>query len=285
VGPIGRYTTWQGQLSDLTGRTVEVEVTRTSLPEGHPPACAVYALHDVTRHAEINRMRERLLYDVAHELRAPLTVLGNALEILGTEYAGLSAREFGQLIGSARRTTLRLHNLMDGLLSAGSIQSGRFHVRPRPTPLAPILDEALEMVDPIIGPRGQWVERRLASDGLHVSADRQYVRQLLFNLLSNAAKYSPDGEVIRVETAQENGQVTITVEDRGPGIPADQQAGLFERFYRVKPGNEQPGTGLGLAIAKGIVEAHGGSIGVDSEPGAGTRVWFRLSAAPGPDEG
>jgi signal transduction histidine kinase len=71
----------------------------------------------------------------------------------------------------------------------------------------------------------------------------------------------------------------ISVEDQGPGIPTEQQAGLFERFYRVRSDTDAPGVGLGLAIAKGIVEAHGGSIGIDSEPGSGTRVWFTLPSA------
>jgi signal transduction histidine kinase len=74
--------------------------------------------------------------------------------------------------------------------------------------------------------------------------------------------------------------VRISVEDHGPGIPAEQQAGLFERFYRVRSDTDSPGVGLGLAIAKGIVEAHGGSIGIDSEVGSGTRVWFTLPSAP-----
>ena len=102
---------------------------------------------------------------------------------------------------------------------------------------------------------------------------------MLSNLLANASKYSPEQSVIRVVAVAMANMVRISVEDQGPGIAPEQQAGLFERFYRVRSDTDAPGVGLGLAIAKGIVEAHGGSIGIDSEPGSGTRVWFTLPDA------
>ena len=109
-------------------------------------------------------------------------------------------------------------------------------------------------------------------------ADKRYARQVLSNLLANASKYSPEQSVIRVVARPAATMVRISVEDQGPGIPPEQQAGLFERFYRIDD-TDAPGVGLGLAIAKGIVEAHGGSIGIDSEVGSGTRVWFTLPNA------
>jgi signal transduction histidine kinase len=110
-------------------------------------------------------------------------------------------------------------------------------------------------------------------------ADTRYARQVLTNLLANASKYSPERSVIRLVAEPNANMVRISVVDRGPGIPPEQQAGLFERFYRVRSDSDVPGVGLGLAIAKGIVEAHGGSIGIDSEVGSGTSVWFTLPRA------
>ena len=98
-------------------------------------------------------------------------------------------------------------------------------------------------------------------------ADKRYARQVLSNLLANASKYSPEQSVIRVVASPAATMVRISVEDQGPGIPPEQQAGLFERFYRIRNDSDAPGVGLGLAIAKGIVEAHGGSIGIDSRAG------------------
>lgn len=280
----GLATRWQGRIAGASGRALDLEVSRTSLAEGQLPAIDVYVLHDVSRHAELSRFREQLLYNVAHELRGPLAVLENALEILAAEYGELSAREFDQLISSSRRTAARLRTLMEDLLSAGSIQSGRFQVRLRPTALGLIVDDALDIVQAMIAGRGQRVEHRMQEEALHVLADERYLRQVLSNLLANASKYSPDDTVLWVQAERVDGQVRVTVRDSGPGIPTDQRAGLFERFYRARAGHEEPGIGLGLAIAKGIVEAHGGSIGVESELGAGTSVWFTLSAAQEPTE-
>src|SRR5262249_12106623 len=239
----------------------------------------VYVVHDISRHAEVNRLREQLLYSVAHELRGPLMVLDNALEILDTEYPRLTTEEFNHVMGTARRTARRMRTLREDLLSAGIIQSCRFVVAPRKTDLEGIIADALDVVGPVIQGRGQRVELKLAEDELSVLADKRYARQVLTNLLANASKYSPEQSVIRIVVVPNVNMLRISVEDQGPGIPTEQQAGLFERFYRVRPDADTPGVGLGLAIAKGIVDAHGGSIGIDSELGSGTSVWFTLPRA------
>src|SRR5579859_4108153 len=148
----------QGRLADATGRTVDLEVSRTVLTEADDHGFAVYVVHDISRHAEVNRLREQLLYSVAHELRGPLMVLDNALEILDTEYPNLTDQEFGQVLGSARRTSLRLRTLMEDLLSAGSIQSGHFVVAPRQTDLRAIVDDALDIVGPATHSRTQRID-------------------------------------------------------------------------------------------------------------------------------
>jgi signal transduction histidine kinase len=269
----------QGRLADATGRTLDLEVSRTVLSQDEDHGYAVYVVHDISRHAEVNRLREQLLYSVAHELRGPLMVLDNALEILDTDYPRLTAAEFDQVLGTARRTARRMRTLMEDLLSAGSIQSGHFVVAPRPTELAAIVTDALEIVDLSIEGRGQQVELELSDEADAVLADKRYARQVLTNLLANASKYSPEESVIRIVALPAANMVRISVVDQGPGISPEQQAGLFERFYRVRSNTDTPGVGLGLAIAKGIVEAHGGSIGIDSEVGTGTSVWFTLPKA------
>ncbi len=269
----------QGRLADATGRTVDLEVSPTVMHAGSEHGYAVYVVHDISRHADLNRLREQLLYSVAHELRGPLMVLDNALEILETEYPNLTPEEFAQVLGSARRTARRMRSLMEDLLSAGTIQSGRFVVHPRRTELRAIVEDALEVVTPARQGRGQRIEIDIPGDLPHVLADKRYARQVLSNLLANASKYSPDNSEIRVLASFTGGMVRITVEDQGPGIPFEQQAGLFERFYRIRSESDTPGVGLGLAIAKGIIEAHGGNIGMDSAIGSGTAVWFTLPAA------
>lgn len=228
------------------------------------------------RHIEVNRMREQLLYNVAHELRGPLAVLENALDMLSEGYGDLSVQEFAGITGSAQRTAVRLRTLMEDLLSAGSIQAGRFRVDPSPIALTDLVMEAVDFVAPAIDERQQSID--LAVDpGIAVQADHRYARQVLTNLLGNASRYGPAGSEIRLTARVADGQARVTVEDRGPGIPKSVQPYLFERYYRTRA--EGPGIGLGLAIAKGIVEAHGGRIGLESEPGHGTRVWFTLPTA------
>lgn len=269
----------QGRLADATGRTVDLEISRTVLHEGADQGYAVYVVHDISRHAEVNRLREQLLYSVAHELRGPLMVLDNALEILDTEYPRLTSEEHAHVLGTARRTARRMRTLMEDLLSAGSIQSGHFVVAPRKTSIQAIIDDALEIVGPAMRARGQRLEIDVPANAPRVMADQRYARQVLTNLLANASKYSPEDSMIRLVVHPNSRLVRFSVEDQGPGIAPEQQAGLFERFYRVRTDSDAPGVGLGLAIAKGIVEAHGGSIGIDSQVGNGTRVWFTLQSA------
>jgi len=271
--------TWVGRLEHMGNQTIDVEVTQTSLSPLAQCHDQLFVLQDISQHAELNRLREQLLYSVAHELRAPMAVLENTLDLAASEYGAMSAQEFDQLMRSAKHTAMRLRALMEDLLSAGNIQSGRFVVSARPVALSELIDGAVDTVRVLLVERDQQVQWAIGTGAKVVLADPRYVRQVLSNLLANASKYGPRARPIQVIANRQANEVRITVADEGPGIPTEQQAGLFDRFYRVRPGNEEPGIGLGLAIVKGIVTAHGGTVGVDSEPGAGTRVWFTLPRA------
>lgn len=269
-------TVWTGAIADHSGRAIDVEVSQTTLVEGQLPTTRVYVVHDITQHTALTRLREQLLHNVAHELRNPLAVLANAVQILAADYAELSARELNYLLGAAGRTVTHLQALVENLLSAGSIQAGRFQVRPRPIELGLIVRSSLEITRPATDARRQRVSCALPDGPLCVLADERYARQALTNLLSNATKYSPEGAEIQLCAREVDGQVRISVQDRGPGIPTEQRASVFERFYRGPSAQDAPGIGLGLAIVKGIAEAHGGSVGLESEVGRGTTVWFTL---------
>lgn len=273
----GGRTHWHGQMTDAADRVVDVEVTRTDLIPDLAPFGTFYVIHNVSAYMELSRQREDLLYNVAHELRGPLTVLQGTMAILASEYESLSMEEAKGLLRSGLATTQRLTSLMENLLSIGSIKSGRFRVDPRPVDMGSVVDAALEAVEGILAIREQRVERQIP-EALTAQADPQYIRQVLTNLLRNASKYSPEGSLIRVTAARTAGTARVAVQDQGPGIPPDQQQGIFERFYRTGPGGAE-GVGLGLAMAKSIIEAHHGAIGVESPPGAGATVWFTLPLA------
>jgi two-component system sensor histidine kinase VicK len=275
-------TTWHGSVNAADGTLREIEVARARVAGGALPPIDLYVVHDLTQHVELRRMREQLLYSVAHEVRSPLMVLDNVLDVLVHDHADLTVDELSRLARSARSTVARLHNVVESLLSAGSIQSGRLEVHPTPVSVASIVDEAVESAMPLIEAREQRISRQLPVDELLVAADRRYVRQLLWNLLSNASKYSPDGALIRLQAELGEGHARVLVRDTGRGIPEEQQAGLFERFYRTRSSAQTTeGIGLGLAIAKAITDAHGGTIGVTSVPGEGTCVWFTLPLVTG----
>ena len=278
-GLVGEGCVHAGALSDSGGNRVDLEVHCTVIPGDNPERATVHIIHDISRHAELSRLREQLLYDLAHELRGPLTVLDNALEILNTDYGELNADEFGQLVRGATRTAARLRRLMDDLLSAGSIQTGRFLVHRRPVPLHAIVSDAIDAAEPLARERLLHITYLLPEEPVTVLADRNSTGRVLLNLLNNAVKYSPKGASIQVRAERTGAMVWIAVEDHGPGISTEQQSGIFERFYRVRGRSEEPGVGLGLAIARGIVEAHGGTIGIQSAPGQGTTVWFTLPSA------
>jgi signal transduction histidine kinase len=274
--------TWEGQIVDAGLRTLDVEVNRTRLHSLPLPTTDVYVVHSNAQEDAANWSREQILTSVAHELRGPLSVLDNSLDILALEHRNLSVNDIDQMLRSARRSVAGLRDLMDDLLTAGRIQSGAFRVNRQSIAVATIVEDGLLAVEPLIAMRKQRLECNLAPEISRVLADRRSVRQVMAHLLRNASQYSPAGELIRIRAERADDHVRVTVEDRGPGIPAEQRAGLFERFYRVRPGYDEPGIGLGLAIAKGIIEAHGGSIGVETQVGQGTSVWFTLQEAKGP---
>jgi signal transduction histidine kinase len=279
----GHERTWRGQIVDDTGHTLDLEVSQTSLVNGLLATCHIYVVHDISKREEANRSAEQLLYSTAHELSGPLTTLRSALDTLGSGFVELAVSDFERLLQGARHSTTRLTILVEDWLNAGNIRSGRLRVHPRPTRLSTIIDEAVATVQPILEAREQCLVRDIPEGhrDLEVLADGRYLRQVLLNLLDNAAKYSPEGEVIRIRATKVDSDVQITVEDHGPGIPDEERTAVFEWFYRSVPNHPAPGAGLGLAIVRAIIVAHGGTIGIREETGTGTIVSVSLPAAEG----
>ena len=255
-------------------RAADVEVF--VLPAGRETSGrALYLVHDVSRCVEAGRAADDLLYGMAHEIRGRSATADTALPMLSTEALDLTTEQRTALLGRARHSSQRLESLVDDLLSAADVRAGRLVVDPRPTELTVIVNDAVDSVAPSISERGQRVALNLPTERWAVLADTHYARRALATLLANASKYGPKGDVVEVHADPFDSEVLIAVEDHGPGIPPEQQAGIFERFYRARTGDE-PEFGLGLAATRRIVEAHGGQIGLYSEPGEGTRVWFTL---------
>ena len=175
---------------------------------------------------------------------------------------------------------MRLQTLVENVLDAGSIRAGRFSIHPRPADLGLVLDSAAATLQPLLEEKRQRLETDLPPTLPAVLADERRITQVFANLLSNASKFGPEGDRIVVSAAAREEDVLVKVSDSGPGIPLPEQGELFERYFRSSSSaRSSPGTGLGLAISKAIVEAHGGTVGLESDPRQGTTIWFTLPLA------
>ena len=161
---------------------------------------------------------------------------------------------------------------------AAHLEAGHLALSRGPEPVGRLIEEALRVLQPLAAERGQSLVGQAGEELPPVDVDRERVLQVLLNLVGNALKFSPEQGVVRVTAARQGQQVRVSVRDSGSGIAPEDLPHLFERFWQAKP-TAHVGSGLGLFIAKGLVEAHGGLIWVESLPGAGAVFHFTLPAA------
>jgi signal transduction histidine kinase len=197
-----------------------------------------------------------------------------AARTLQDRWRMLSASQRESFLALIGDETARLAELVGDVLDTSRIEAGTFSYRFEEVDLGSVVDEAVEAA--VLAQQEVPILASVRSGLPAIRGDRARLRQVLGNLIENAVKYSPEGGEVRVSAAAGNGAVWIDVRDSGPGIPADQQARIFEKFGRVDvPGASKPGTGLGLFIARSIAEAHGGSLDVSS--GADSGATFTLT--------
>lgn len=238
---------------------------------------AVAVFRDVTAQHELEEQREDILRAISHDLRSPLAaILGQAQILLGLlQRPGLEReRSSADAIAiSARRMNAMIQDLVD----AARLEAGQLPVHPVPVELYSFISNLLERHAPTMQVERIRVE---VPQGLpSVAADPDRLERILINLLSNALKYSPQDTRVTTRARQEDGQIVVSVSDQGPGIPAEDLPKLFQRYARLR-GSEtrRDGLGLGLYITRKLVEAHGGRIWVESQPGVGSTFSFSLPA-------
>ncbi len=240
----------------------------------------VVTLQDMTPVEELERLRAELLGMVSHELRAPLTSIKGSITTLLEAGPELDPAEMTQFFRIIRDQSDQMRYLIGDLLDIARIETGTLPVDPQPADASLIVDEARSRF--LSGGGRGDLHIDLEPDLPLVMADARRIIQVLSNLLSNAARYSPEGSPISVRVAREDVGVAISVADDGRGIPSDLLPHLFRKFSRavvMGPGSGIAGSGLGLAICKGIVEAHGGRIWAESDgPGLGARFTFTIPA-------
>lgn len=279
--PQGFASPLQGRYSLRRDPRIILDVISTPLELEGRAAGYVHVLENASDQEQFARARDEFMMNAAHELRSPLAGLRTAVETLNEEQLLLSKQEIGFMLRTMHRSVLRFEAFVENLIDMGSIMAGRFVVRPIPCLLVDIVDDALAQVATLLEAKGQSVNvRSNCAASCRVFADPARITQVMVNLLSNASKYGPDDEAIVLWICDGERFVSIDVSDRGNGISPDEQAQLFQRFYRGKRGRiEGTGLGLGLALTKEIVEAHGGKIGIKSQVGEGTAFWFSLLKA------
>jgi signal transduction histidine kinase len=224
---------------------------------------------------EAGRVKDEFVALISHDLRTPLTSIMGYLE-LTLDDGNLTDQQRGYL-DIVNRNADRLLRLVNDLLFVARLEAGQLDLRPAELDLAAVVRQSVVEAEPRAAAGGIELTCE-AGDVPAVQADRGRMFQLLDNLVSNAIKFTPAGGDVRVSLTPVNGVVRLEVSDTGIGIASAEQTRLFERFFRASTASDRqiPGTGLGLYIARAIVEAHGGSIAVRSEPGEGTSFCVEL---------
>jgi signal transduction histidine kinase len=235
---------------------------------------------------QLERMKDEFVLTASHELRSPLTSVQGFAELLLLEREKLSPKQ-AETVEVILDNTRHLVRLLNDLLDLARSDAGRLTIRPVRTGAAGLIEDAVRTMRAQLDARGQELHLEIAPDLPEIEADRDRIRQVLVNLLTNANEYCPQGANIGVKALRDGAEMEIDVIDDGPGIPAEQLEHIFERFSRGDAGETQRvgGTGLGLAISKSLIELHGGTIGAQSTLGEGSVFRIRLPiTAPDPVE-
>ena len=241
----------------------------------------VAVFHDITELKKLEKVRKDFVANVSHELRTPVTVIkGYAETLLGglLEADPARAARFVQIIHDHSE---RLAGLIGDLLALSELESGGIALNLQPASLEGVVLNVCKLLEQKARDRKIAIDPGKIGPVPQVLADRGRLEQVIFNLLDNALKYTPEGGMVTVSAVDADDMVRIAVTDTGTGIPARDLPRIFERFYRVDPARsrEQGGTGLGLSIVKHIVQLHGGTISVESTPGKGSTFSFTLKKA------
>lgn len=225
-----------------------------------------------------NDTMTRLFSILSHEMKNPLSAVLGFSELLLDRRNSLSEHERERLIEIMSRNAKTLERLVVDMGDISALRSGQLNLDPEPFNLEDLLSELRESFSLMLMERDQVLRIRSPQRAVSVFGDRTRLYQAIANLVSNASKYSPNGAQIEIRVENAGGDLRVTVRDNGIGISPEDQARLFQPFFRAESSQvrAQSGTGLGLLITKLIVDLHRGSIGLESTPGRGTQIWFVL---------
>jgi signal transduction histidine kinase len=247
---------------------------------GKAEAGIILAVRDITEHRALEKTKTAFVSDVSHELRTPLTTIQSAVGLLERARERLDPLEL-RALELANGELRRIRGMVEELLTLAQLDAWQYQLEVGPTDLSRIVQTAMESVESKAARFGIEVHFDGAAEHRCV-CDAQKLYQVFLNLLDNAIKYSDPGDRVDVKLEEGISSLTVEVKDTGVGIPEEDLAQLFERFYRVDKDRSRAtgGSGLGLAISRQIVEMHGGELSVESEVGEGSTFRVRLPKAP-----
>lgn len=237
-------------------------------------------VHDITERKQIDQMKQDFVAMVSHDLRTPLTSIQMVHSLLAAGAYGPISDDGIDSISGAQNSVDRLIGLVNDLLDLERMEAGRMDLELESVDIFELLKPSIAVVENTARNKAIEIDSSGVTETL-VLVDKERIIQVLINLLANSIKFSPKDTTIKV-TSSKNGKFsTIAIIDEGRGVPESMRQSIFERFKQVKKADaaNKKGSGLGLAISKAIVELHGGSIGVESEEGKGSRFYFTLPVA------
>jgi len=236
----------------------------------------IAVLHDITEQEKIDVERREFVANVSHELRTPLTTMRSYLEALA-DGVWQDAEIAPNFLDVTRTETERMIRLVNDLLQLSKMDSTDYKLTIEWVNFVDFFDRIIERFE-MSKEQNVTFKRKLPNHAIFVEIDEDKMTQVLYNIISNALKYSPEGGQVTFSIKEKEDKMIVSVSDQGVGIPKENIGKIFDRFYRVDKARTRKlgGTGLGLAIAKEIVKAHGGAIWVTSEEGKGTKISFSL---------
>jgi len=238
------------------------------------PGCLVL-LQDLSRLKKLETIRRDFIANLSHELRTPVAsikLLAETLKEGAIDDRQVSADFLGRIAGEAGK----MAEIVEGMTTLSRIESGEVRLNKKPVDIPRLINQAFERLRPQAELKRLQFEAGLPQEDLMVLADAVQIEQVVYNILHNAVKFTPESGRIEASAARQGAVLTVCIEDSGPGIAPDELERIFERFYKVDKSRTGGGTGLGLAIARHIIESHGGRIWAHSQPGSGCRICFSL---------
>ena len=236
----------------------------------------VLLLRDVTRLTELDRLKSEFVMTASHELRTPLTSIGMSIDLLLEGAIEKLNEKEQQLLLAAHEDLQRLKAFVSNLLDLSKIEAGKMEMELSSIPISELFEKGITVFKTQSEEKAVSLSFNVPEGLPNVKADHNKITWVLTNLISNALRYTPSGGHITLSAESFGPYVQVSVSDDGPGVPYEYQSKIFDKFVQVKSDKAVGGSGLGLAICKEIVRAHGGTIWVDSIPGAGSKFTFSL---------